>query len=79
MDKKLEKPKGYGFVSFGDPNDYLKCMKEMQNQYVGNRPVMLKKSKWRDRLDAAKIEEEKKFVAEEAKKQRAKTKRRNRV
>lgn len=58
MDKKNDKSKGYGFISFADPTDYLRVMKEMQGQYVGNRPLMLKKSNWKSRLDVEKIEEE---------------------
>lgn len=49
-DKKSKKPKGYGFVSLGDPDDYLSAIRDMQGKYVGNRPVQLKKSKWRDRV-----------------------------
>ena len=48
-DKFTTKTKGYGFVSFTDVNDYIKCMKEMNGQYVGNRPIILKKSTWKDR------------------------------
>ena len=79
MDKRLKKSKGYGFLSFADPNDYLKCMKEMQGQYVGNRPVKLRKSKWKDRLDLEKIDEEQKSIAEENRKHIAKLKKKNKV
>ena len=48
-DKFTTKTKGYGFVSFTDVNDYIKCMKEMNGKYVGNRPIILKKSTWKDR------------------------------
>lgn len=48
-DKKTKKTKGYGFVSFKDPQDYLKAMKEMNGKYVGNRPIKLRKSSWKDR------------------------------
>jgi len=27
-----------------DPNDYLKALKDMNNKYIGNRPVKLKAS-----------------------------------
>jgi RNA recognition motif-containing protein len=59
MDNKAKKSRGYGFVSLGDPVDYIKAMKEMQGQYVGNRPIKLRKSRWKDRLDVDKIEKEK--------------------
>ncbi|KAJ3271069.1 hypothetical protein HDV01_007082 [Terramyces sp. JEL0728] len=55
-DKRSLKSKGYGFISFGDPDDYVKAMKEMNGsaeliigKYVGNRPITLKRSSWKDR------------------------------
>ena len=38
-----------GFVSFMDPNDMLKAIKEMNYKYVGNRPIRVLRSKWKDR------------------------------
>ena len=43
------KTKGYGFVSVMDLNDYIKIMREMNGKYVGNRPIRLKRSTWKDR------------------------------
>lgn len=48
-DKRSQKTKGYGFVSFKDPVDFVKAMKEMNGKYIGNRPVKLRKSNWKDR------------------------------
>jgi len=48
-DKYTNKPKGYGFVSIKDPADFTKAMREMNGKYVGNRPIKLRKSNWRDR------------------------------
>lgn len=48
-DKKSNKTKGYGFVSFKDPNDFIKAMREMNGKYIGNRPIKLRKSTWKDR------------------------------
>lgn len=48
-DKNTLKSKGYGFVSFLDVNDYIQAMREMNGKYVGNRPITLKRSKWKDR------------------------------
>ncbi|KAJ3414642.1 hypothetical protein HDV05_006283 [Chytridiales sp. JEL 0842] len=48
-DKKTLKSKGYGFVSFKDPNDFVKALKEMNGKYVGNRPIKLRKSTWDER------------------------------
>ncbi|XP_031561198.1 RNA-binding protein 42-like [Actinia tenebrosa] len=48
-DKKSSKSKGYGFISFKDPNDFIKAMREMNGKYIGNRPIKLRKSSWKDR------------------------------
>ena len=48
-DKHSQKSKGYGFVSFTDPYDCAKALREMNGKYIGNRPVKLSKSKWQDR------------------------------
>jgi len=33
-DKKTKKTKGFGFVSFKDPQDYLKAMREMNGKIL---------------------------------------------
>ena len=33
-DKKSNKSKGYGFLSFKDPNDFVKAMREMNGKCV---------------------------------------------
>jgi hypothetical protein len=48
-DKRTNKTRGYGFVSFKDPADFTKAVKELNGKYVGSRPIKLKKSNWRDR------------------------------
>jgi len=48
-DKRSNKTKGYGFVSFKDPTDFTKAMREMDGKYVGSRPIKLRKSNWKDR------------------------------
>lgn len=45
-DKRTLKSKGFGFVSLTSVDDYIKAMREMQGKYVGNRPVVLRKSDW---------------------------------
>ncbi|VEL36568.1 unnamed protein product [Protopolystoma xenopodis] len=48
-DKRTNKSRGYGFVSFSDPNDFTRALREVNGKYVGNRPIKLKKSNWRSR------------------------------
>ncbi|XP_026281094.1 RNA-binding protein 42 [Frankliniella occidentalis] len=48
-DKRTNKTKGFGFVSFKDPQDFTRAMKEMNGRYVGSRPIKLRKSSWRNR------------------------------
>ncbi|KAJ9214070.1 hypothetical protein DTO166G4_4336 [Paecilomyces variotii] len=43
-DKRTEKSKGYGFVSFSDGDDYLKAAREMQGKYIGSHPVLLRRA-----------------------------------
>ncbi|XP_010524919.1 PREDICTED: RNA-binding protein 42-like isoform X2 [Tarenaya hassleriana] len=50
-DKRTGKTKGYGFVSFSNIADLAAALKEMNGKYVGNRPIKLRKSNWRERTD----------------------------
>lgn len=60
-DKYTHKSRGYGFVSFADPFDCAKALREMNGKYIGNRPVKLTKSKWQERsIDVAKKKMKKK-------------------
>ena len=43
-DKKTLKSKGFGFISIMNMDDYIRAMREMNNKYVGNRPIRLKRS-----------------------------------
>ncbi|TKA57055.1 hypothetical protein B0A53_01011 [Rhodotorula sp. CCFEE 5036] len=43
-DKYTNKGKGFGFVAYSDPEDFLKAWKEMNGKYVGTRPVTIKKA-----------------------------------
>lgn len=57
-DKRSLKTKGYGFVSLGNADDYLKCYREMNGAYVGNRPCKIEPGKWKDRMHEYKKDEE---------------------
>ena len=48
-DKHSGKTKGYGFVSFKDPWDMTKALRDMPGKYVGNRPIKVRKSSWKER------------------------------
>ncbi|KAJ2064446.1 RNA-binding protein 42 [Coemansia sp. S146] len=49
MDKKTGKSRGYGFLSFADPDEFLAAWKQFNGKYVGSRPISLRKSSWKDR------------------------------
>ncbi|KAL5211188.1 hypothetical protein ABZP36_022035 [Zizania latifolia] len=50
-DKWTGKTKGYGIVSFANALDLAAALKEMNGNYVGNRPIKLRKSTWKNRID----------------------------
>ncbi|KAL5659354.1 hypothetical protein ACJX0J_032517, partial [Zea mays] len=58
-DKRTGKTKGYGFVSFSNPTDLAAAIKEMNGKYVGNRPIKLRKSNWKERTDVEALERQK--------------------
>ncbi|KAI8327499.1 hypothetical protein BC941DRAFT_364813 [Chlamydoabsidia padenii] len=58
-DKRSGKSRGYGFISFKDANDFVKAWREMNGKYVGNRPIKLRKSNWKDRNADTKFKKEK--------------------
>lgn len=60
-DKRTGKSKGFGFVSFREPQDFIRAMKEMDGRYVGSRPIKLRKSTWKQRsIDIVKKKEKEK-------------------
>ncbi len=47
--KSSGKSRGFGFVSFLDGFDMMKALREQNGKYLGNRPMKLRKSTWKDR------------------------------
>jgi RNA recognition motif-containing protein len=41
--------KGFGFVSFLQPLDCAKSIREMDQTWLGSRPIRVKRSDWKDR------------------------------
>ncbi|KAJ9682482.1 hypothetical protein PVL29_018408 [Vitis rotundifolia] len=66
-DKRTGKTRGYGFVSFSNPLDLAAALKEMNGKYVGNRPIKLRKSNWRERTDFEALERQKNHIQKKPK------------
>ncbi|KAG0756797.1 hypothetical protein G6F29_011487 [Rhizopus arrhizus] len=58
-DSRTMKSKGFGFISFKDPDDFVRAWREMNGKYVGNRPIKLRKSTWKERNIEVKAKKEK--------------------
>ncbi|KAM0882235.1 hypothetical protein ACQ4PT_032451 [Festuca glaucescens] len=58
-DKSTGKTKGYGFASFANSSDLAAALKEMNGKYVGNRPIKLRKSMWKNRIDYKALQKQK--------------------
>ena len=41
--------KGFGFVSFLQPLDCAKAIREQDQKWLGSRPIRVKRSDWKDR------------------------------
>jgi hypothetical protein len=48
-DKRTQKTKGFGFISFSDAEDCANALREMNGKYCGNRPIKLRRSQWQQR------------------------------
>lgn len=57
-DQRTQKTKGYGFVSFSDPKEYVAALRDMNGKYVGNRPIKLRKSTWTRYSDTEKQQQQ---------------------
>lgn len=65
--KYENKARGFGFVSFLDPMDCAKAIREMQGKYLGTRPMKITKSSWKDRdIQEVQKKEKKKRKMEES-------------
>lgn len=59
---KDNQSRGYGFVSFLDPLEAARAMREMNETFLGSRPIKVKKSEWQERdLNTVKKKQKKKF------------------
>jgi RNA recognition motif-containing protein len=47
VDKKSQRNKGYGFVSFLSSDECLKAFREMNGKHIGSQPITIKKSEWK--------------------------------
>jgi RNA recognition motif-containing protein len=43
-EKRTQKSKGFGFISFSDGDDYFRAGREMQGKYIGSHPVLLRRA-----------------------------------
>ncbi|KMZ59361.1 RNA-binding protein [Zostera marina] len=66
-ENRTGKTRGYGFVSFANPLDLAAAMKEMNGKYVGNRPIKLRKSNWKERTDVEALSRQKNHVRKKPK------------
>jgi len=64
--KVESRARGYGFVSFLDPMDCAKAIREMNGKYLGTRPMKITKSDWkaRDIKEVAKKDKKKRKLQE---------------
>ena len=65
--KHTNKSKGYAFISFMDPFDCAKALREMTGKYIGNRPCKLSRSTWNERtLSEVRKKDKKKRKAQQS-------------
>lgn len=47
--KEDGKSRGYGFVSVMNPKDCARAIREMNQSWLGSRPIKVQRSAWKDR------------------------------
>lgn len=62
------KSRGYGFVSVLDPKDCANAIREMNQSWLGSRPIQVKRSDWKDR-EWKEVQKKKKVDGRNKKKQ----------
>jgi hypothetical protein len=66
LDHKTGVSKGYGFVSFLQPLDCAKAIREQDQKWLGSRPIKVKRSDWKERN----LNEQKKLSKKQQKKEK---------
>jgi RNA recognition motif-containing protein len=51
-EKRTQKSKGFGFISFSNGDDYFKAGREMQHKYIGSHPILLRRANTEIRPEA---------------------------
>lgn len=67
QDHRQSDSKGYGFVSFANALDCAKAIREMDQTWIGSRPIRIKRSTWKDR-ELKQVRKKEKFQKKHQKK-----------
>lgn len=51
-EKRTQKSKGFGFISFSNGDDYFAAGREMQGKYIGSHPILLRRANTEVRAEA---------------------------
>jgi hypothetical protein len=51
-EKRTQKSKGFGFISFSNGDDYFAAGREMQHKYIGSHPILLRRANTEIRPEA---------------------------
>ncbi|KAH0673479.1 hypothetical protein KY284_024566 [Solanum tuberosum] len=67
LSKTFSRFPNFNMARFFQPSDLVVALKEMNGKYVGNRPVQLRKSKWKYRIDYEALARQKNLSPKKAK------------